>query len=108
MMAYPVRSPGKVGKGRLFCTLRGKDGQKGTGGDGCAMDSRGNLYITSQIGVQVFNPAGKYLGHIAFPEQPANGKFGGRDMKTLYVAARTSLYTVPMKARGHVFPAGSK
>jgi gluconolactonase len=108
MMAYPVRPPGKLSKGRVFCTLRGEDGKKGTGGDGCAMDSKGNLYVTSSIGVQVFNPAGKYLGNIAFPEQPANVKFGGPDRKTLYVTARTSLYTVRMKATGHRFPAGSE
>jgi gluconolactonase len=108
MMAYPVEAAGKLGKGRVFCKLEGKDGKPGSGGDGCALDSKGNLYITSTIGVQVFDPSGKFLGAIAFPEQPANVKFGGKDMKTLYVTARTSLYTVPMEAAGHVFPAGGK
>jgi gluconolactonase len=108
MMAYPVESPGKLGAGRVFCTLQGKDGKKGTGGDGCTIDAKGNLYVTSQIGVQVFDPAGKFLGSIAFPEQPANVAFGGPNRKTLYVTARTSLYTVPMEAAGHVFPAGPK
>jgi hypothetical protein len=41
-------------------------------------------------------------------KQTHNVKFGGRDMKTLYVTARTSLYTVRMKATGHRFPAGSE
>ena len=68
------------------------------------MDTTGNLYITSQIGIQVFDPKGKFLGNIPFPEQPANVTFGGPDMKTLYVTARTSLYTAPMEATGHVFP----
>jgi gluconolactonase len=108
MMAYRVEGPGKIGKGRVFCTLRGKDGRKGTGGDGATVDSKGNLYITSQIGIQVFSPKGKFLGVIAFPEQPANVAFGGADRKTLYVTARTSLYTVRMEAKGHVFPAGKK
>ena len=108
MMAYSVEAPGKIGKGRVFCTLQGKDGKKGTGGDGCTIDAKGNLYVTSQIGVQVFDPAGKYLGNIAFPEQPANVAFGGPDMKTLYVTARSSLYTAPMETRGHIFPAGHK
>jgi gluconolactonase len=108
MMAYAVESPGKIGKGKVFCTLQGKDGKPGTGGDGCTIDTKGNLYITSSIGVQVFDPNGKFLGAIAFPEQPANVTFGGADMKTLYVTARTSLYTVPMEATGHVFPAGEK
>jgi gluconolactonase len=108
MRAYPVEAPGKLGKGRVFCTLQGKDGKPGTGGDGCTIDTKGNLYITSSIGVQVFDPTGKFLGSIAFPEQPANVAFGGVDMKTLYVTARSSLYTAPMEAAGHVFPAGQK
>jgi hypothetical protein len=29
-------------------------------------------------------------------------------MKTLFVTARTSLYTAPMEATGHFFPAGKK
>jgi gluconolactonase len=108
MMAYPVEAPGKLGKGRVFCTLQDKAGKKGTGGDGCTIDTKGNLYITSQIGIQVFDPTGKFLGAIAFPEQPANVTFGGPDMKTLFVTARSSLYTVRMEATGHVFPGGEK
>ena len=63
----------------------------------------GNLYITSAIGVQVFTPEGKLLGVIEFPEQPANVTFGGADRKTLYVTARTGLYSAPMEAQGHFF-----
>jgi gluconolactonase len=96
MMTYPVEAPGKIGKGKVFCTL------KGGGGDGATIDTKGNLYITSTLGLQVFNPEGKLLGTIAIPEQPANVAFGGPDRKTLYVTARTSLYTVPMEASGHV------
>ena len=102
MMAYPIEAPGKIGKGKVFCTLQGADGKKGTGGDGATIDSKGNLYITSTLGLQVFSPAGKLLGIIALPEQPANACFGGPDSKTLYVTARTSLYTVPMEATGHL------
>jgi hypothetical protein len=76
---------------------------KGTGGDGLTVDTKGNLYITSQLGLQVFNPSGKLLGIIRIPEQPANVTFGGKDFKTLYVTARTSLYTIPMEATGHLF-----
>lgn len=108
MMAYPVVEPGKLGSGRVFCTLKQPEGKSGTGGDGLAIDEQGNLYITSGLGLQVFSPAGKLLGIIAFPEQPANATFAGPDGKTLYVTARTSLYTVPMSVKGHVFPAGGK
>lgn len=103
MMAYPVEAPGKLGKGRVFCTLKQPEGRSGTGGDGLTVDVKGNLYITSQLGIQVFDPSGKLLGILSFPEQPANVTFGGPDRKTLYVTARTSLYTVPMEIAGHEF-----
>jgi gluconolactonase len=108
MLAYPVEGPGKLGQQRTFCTLKQAEGQSGGGGDGLSIDTKGNLYITSRLGIQVFDPAGKYLGVIEVPEQPANCTFGGLENKTLFVTARTSLYSVPMEATGHVFPAGKK
>lgn len=105
MMAYPIQSPGKLGEGRVFCSLRQREGaQRPGGGDGLTIDTKGNLYITSALGLQVFDSQGKYLGTIEFPEQPANVTFGGKDNRTLYVTARTSLYSVEMEAQGHVFP----
>lgn len=106
MMAYPVLSPGKLGKGRVFCTLKQPEGASGKGGDGLTVDVKGNLYITSALGLQVYSPEGKLLGIIKLPEQPANCTFGGADRKTLYVTARTSLYTVPMEITGHAFAQG--
>ncbi|MBM3858399.1 MAG: SMP-30/gluconolactonase/LRE family protein [Verrucomicrobia bacterium] len=106
VMAYPVESPGKLGKGRVLCQLQQvPDGQM-RGGDGMTVDTAGNLYLTqpSLKAIQVVNPAGKTLGLITFPEGPANCAFGGPDMKTLFVTARTSLYSVKMKATGHRFP----
>ena len=103
MLAYPVLGPGKVGEERVFCKLKQPEGMENTGGDGLTVDTDGNLYITSRIGVQVWSPAGKFLGNIEFPEQPANVTFGGKDRKTLYATCRTGFYSVPMQAQGHVF-----
>ncbi|HXT61384.1 MAG TPA: SMP-30/gluconolactonase/LRE family protein [Pirellulales bacterium] len=103
MMAYPVEGPGKLGKGRVFCRTKQAEGKQGTGGDGLTIDTKGNLYIATGLGLQVFSAEGKLLGIIAFPEVPANVTFGGKDHRTLYVTARTSLYTAPMEAQGHVF-----
>jgi gluconolactonase len=101
MWAYPVMAPGKLGEGKIFCTLKQKEGKDNSGGDGVTIDSIGNLYITSELGIQVFNTEGKLLGIIKFPEQPANVTFGGPEMKTLYVTARTSLYSAEMEIKGH-------
>ena len=59
MMAYPIESPGKIGKGKVFCTLKGRwrgQARRSTGGDGATIDAKGNLYITSTLGLQVFDP----------------------------------------------------
>jgi len=107
MMAYPVTAAGKLGAGRVFCKLAQVEGKKGAGGDGCAVDTRGNLYIATGLGVQVFDPEGKQLGVITLPKPPSNCKFGGPDFKTLYVTARTSVYAVPMEATGIRPPAAA-
>jgi gluconolactonase len=107
MWAFPVENPGKLGKGRVFCELKQRPGGDNGGGDGLTVDTNGNLYITSGLGVQVFSAEGELLGVIELPEQPANVTFGGVDNRTLFATARKSLYAVPMEAQGHVFPGNS-
>lgn len=103
MMAYPVEAPGKLGVGRVFCELAQRRPGGNSGGDGLAVDVQGNLYITAETGVQVWSPAGKLLGTLVFPEQPANCDFGGPGNKTLYATARTGLYQVELEIPGHRF-----
>lgn len=99
MLAYPVQALGKLGPRRDFYELR----PGGKGADGATVDSQGNLYITSHLGVEVVSPEGEPLGVIECPEKPANVTFGGPDLKTLYITARTSLYAAPMEVAGHRF-----
>jgi gluconolactonase len=67
--------------------------------DGLRVAANGNLYIAAK-GIAVYSPAGKLLRTIDFPETPANCAFGGKDLKTLYVTARTSVYRVRVEDRG--------
>ena len=93
----------------MFCTLKQPKGKKGGGGDGCTIDTKGNLYITSALGLQVFDPAGKYLGQHRDPRAAGQrAPSAAPTCKTLYVTARTSLYTVPMEATGHQFAGGNE
>lgn len=100
MLVYDVSSPGKLTGGKTFCRLTQPAGKDGTGGDGMAMDVKGNLYITTNLGVEIFDPAGKKLGLVKFPKQPANVTFAGKDRKTMYVTARQGLYRVRMPIAG--------
>jgi gluconolactonase len=105
VMAYSVETPGQLGPGRVFCKLEQAAEGQPRGGDGLTVDTKGNLYLTQPAlkAIQVVSPEGKTLGLITFPENPSNCTFGGKDMKTLYVTARTSIYSVPMEATGHRF-----
>ncbi|MEM9586077.1 MAG: SMP-30/gluconolactonase/LRE family protein [Planctomycetota bacterium] len=101
MLVYDVSAPGKVSGERVFCTLAQPEAKTNTGGDGMALDVKGNLYITSDLGIQIFSPDGQPRGIVAVPEKPANVTFGGADFKTMYMTARTGLYRVEMPIAGY-------
>lgn len=70
------------------------------GTDGMKVDQNGNVYCTAPGGVWIISPAGKHLGTIRPPEQPANLAFGDADAKSLYLTARQSLYRIRTKIPG--------
>lgn len=73
------------------------------GSDGMTIDERGNLYLSAAgtRGITVVDPkTGVALGFIPVPEAPANVAFGGKDHKTLYIAARTGFYSVDTNVKG--------
>lgn len=72
--------------------------------DGMALDVEGRLYIAAQQGVQVVDASGVLLGTLVFPEQPANCAFGGADLRTLYVTAQTSVYSLALQTPGLALP----
>lgn len=89
---YPVQGPGKIGKGkRIAYTVYP---------DGMSVDKEGRLYVTGLEGVLVLGPDGKWLGAIECPEQPANCTFGGEGYRTLFITARTGLYSIETQTRG--------
>ena len=96
MLVYDVSGPGKLSGPKTFCKVKQPKGKTDTGADGIVLDEKGNVYITTHLGVEIFSPAGKSIGLVEFPEQPANVTLGGPDGKTMYVTARTSLYKVAM------------
>lgn len=97
VMAYPVLAPGVLGKGCVFCRLGQSACPFFPGGDGGAIDAYGNVYITSQRGVQIFDAAGNPLGIVNVPQRPANLTFGGHDGRTMFVTAGGAVYVWRMQ-----------
>ena len=69
------------------------------GSDGLTLDEKGNLYITGKS-IRIFGPDAQQVGEIPLPEVAANLTFGGADRKTLFITARTSLYSIRLNVRG--------
>jgi len=87
--AYPIRSsaPAQT-EGRVFASI-----DKGIP-DGIRCDELGNVWSSSGDGVQIFSPAGQLIARVLLPESAANLAFGGPAGRTVFMTARTSLYSV--------------
>ena len=87
---YVIQEDGSLKDKKLFCE---------SGSDGMTLDQHGNVYLTSGT-VKVFNPKGEQIADLKFPESPANVVFGGKELKKLYVTARTGFYSLDMAVTG--------
>lgn len=63
------------------------------GGNSVVMDEEGNVYIASGQ-VYIYNRHGVQIGVLEVPERPGSLAFGGGDHRTLFIGARSSLYSI--------------
>jgi len=100
--AFELDAAGTVRRRRIFADMSSDE----TDGvpDGMKVDVEGRLYCTGPGGTWVFAPDGTRLGIIRTPEVPANLAFGGPDLRTLFLTARTSIYTLRTKVPGRPHP----
>jgi hypothetical protein len=69
------------------------------GGEYVTVDGQGNVYVANGR-IFVYSPAGKLIDTIEVPERPIQLVFGGKDKKTMFIAARSGLYAVRTKFGG--------
>jgi gluconolactonase len=105
VVAFDVQPDGRAINKRDFAKLEGvtkTDTGVRSGADGLAVDEVGRLYVATQVGVQVFSPAGQHLGTIPIGVTggPQNLAFAGADKKTLYVVGRGAMWKLAMEAQG--------
>ncbi len=87
---YDIQSDGTLANKTFFAP---------NGSDGMTMDNRGNVYLTMGK-VWVYSPSGELIREIEVPESPSNVCFGGKKRNTLFITARTSVYTLKMNVKG--------
>jgi gluconolactonase len=87
---YTINPDGTLSDKKLFAPQ---------GSDGMTIDNEGNIYLTAEV-VSVYNTKGERIETIEIPQPPSNLCFGGRDKHTLFITARTSLYSLRMRVEG--------
>src|SRR5207302_8160308 len=94
------------------------DWGKGRGPDGLKQDRQGRLYVAAGLnkpnppfepdedkkgGIYVLSPEGKLLAFLpVLRDEVTNCAFGGDDLKTLYVTAGGTLFSIRTTTAGHV------
>jgi sugar lactone lactonase YvrE len=92
--------------GKTYCVKLEHDGKLTTrvfaerGGTSVVSDATGNVYIAADQ-VYVYAPDGKQLGRLELPERPGSLAFGSPDKRTLFIGARSSLYSIRTLAPGN-------
>ena len=110
ILAFDLRPNGKVANKRVHISF-----YPGRSGDGMCTDAQGNLYVAAGLpkrrgtnetldtrpGIHVVSPKGKLLAYRETPvETITNCTFGGKDLRTLYVACGKYLLSLPTTIPG--------
>jgi gluconolactonase len=92
IIAFSIGAGGTTQRTGVFAKV---DSSYGPGVvDGMKVDIEGNVYVTGPGGMWAFSPDGSPLAVLYIPEKVGNFCFGGKDSKTLYITASTSVYTL--------------
>jgi gluconolactonase len=102
--SFRIASDGSLTDKEPFYHLHLQEGTPGSNADGMTVDTLGNLYVTTELGVQVADQAGKVTGIISKPQRAwlANAAFGGAAFDELYVTSLDKVYKRKMRTTGAV------
>ena len=74
------------------------------GGDGMTIDDTGRAYVTTALGLQVFNPNGQLLGILPKPQEGAltNAAFAGEGRCYLYLTCGNKVFRRKTQVKGRL------
>lgn len=102
---FRVSADGSLDAGARTMTLRTPLNKADSGGDGSTTDAAGRYYVTSHIGIQMFDSTGRIGGIIAKPT--AKGcvsiTFAGPGHEYLYACASDKIFRRKTQAKGALF-----
>jgi len=99
---YRVETDGTLNAGAPYMTLRTPVGKAESAGDGMTVDSLGRYYVTSALGIQMFDWTGRLGGVIARPQNKGTVScaFAGPNREYLYACSSDKVYRRKTQAVG--------
>jgi gluconolactonase len=100
---FDIEPDGTLSHKQPFFTAELPTTKPDSGADGMCVDTDGRIYVTTHMGVQVFDQHGRVMAILGKP--PAGGwfsnvTFGGPDFDTLYLACGDKIYRRKTKVKG--------
>lgn len=98
---YKIQADGKLGFKQRYGWLHVRDQDDNAWSDGLRCDTAGRVYVTSRMGIQVLDQAGRVNAIIPIPAgQPSNLCFAGEHFDVLYMTAGDKVYRRKLRTRG--------
>lgn len=99
--SFQIQPDGSLAHKQRFYHLRIRDGSTQTSADGMTVDREGKLYVTTEMGIQICDQAGRVRGIISRPQNAwlSNVVIGGPNFDQLYATCNDKVYVRPINAR---------
>ena len=98
---YTIEPDGKLSHKQKYGWLHVRDVDENAWSDGLRCDTAGRVYVTTKMGLQILDQAGRVNAIIPIPAgQPSNLCFAGSHFDTMYLTAGDKVYRRKFKTRG--------
>ncbi|HZQ45494.1 MAG TPA: alpha/beta hydrolase-fold protein [Verrucomicrobiae bacterium] len=99
---FQIQPDGSLADKQKYFYLHLVDGSMGSGAAGMTVDTLGRLYVTTEMGLQICDQAGRVNGILSKPQAGAlsHVAFGGPNLDELYVICGNKIYKRKTNAKG--------
>jgi gluconolactonase len=102
--AWRIEADGTLSGAAPYMTMWLPLGKETASGDGATTESKGRVFVTTELGVQIFDPAGRLSGILAKPtpeSKVVSVEFAGKTHDVLFIAAGDKIYSRQLKVSGY-------
>lgn len=99
---FSVADDGTLSNKKAAMTMKAPENKPNVAnGDGMTIDANGRAYVTTALGLQIFDADGTLLGILPKPQQGlTNAAFAGPNREYLYITCGTKVYRRKTQAKG--------